>query len=401
MAVQIPDSCEDLLREMVGFNTVNASISGKPDPERPLCDYLEALAEAQGLSTQRFPVSGESHNLLVSHRVSEGAPYLLFESHLDTVSIEGMTVDPFVTRIENGRMYGRGTSDTKGSGAAMLWALTRYAAESPPSGNVAIIYTTDEEVGKTGVRTFVERHLPGLGWTPAGVIVGEPTRSRPVVAHNGVVRWRIRTRGIAVHSCDPGQGRSAVSMMTDVIRTLESEYIPDLTASHPLTGKAQCSINVIRGGVQVNIVPEHCEIRVDRRLVPGEDPDTVLPAVEQALDRLRGRIPQLSVSQDSPEMVDYPLDPRGGEGFASRVQAALKQMGLPSEAHGVGYGTDASSFSAAGVPALVLGPGDIAQAHTADEWLDLEQLRLAADIYLNIMRSPLETGRNDDGPQGV
>jgi acetylornithine deacetylase len=296
-------------------------------------------------------------------------------------------------------MFGRGTSDTKGSGAAMLWALTQYASESPPSNNVAIVYTVDEEVGKTGVRAFVKRHLSGLGWKPAGVIVGEPTLSRPVVAHNGVVRWRISTRGIAAHSCDPGQGRSAIAMMTDVIRAIESEYIPNLTAAHPLTGKAQCSINVIRGGVQVNIVPEHCEIRVDRRLVPGENPDTVLPAVERILDELRRANPQLSVSQDSPDMVDHPLDPEGSEGFTSRVLDALKGIGLPAEPHGVGFGTDASSFSVAGVPAVVLGPGDIAQAHTADEWLELEQLRLASEIYLSIMRSPLETGRNDHGTE--
>ena len=380
------DSCESLLQAMVGFNTVNSAISGKPDAERALAVYLEAQAEAMGLYTRRLPVTGEGFNLLVSHQVGGQAPWLLFESHLDTVSVEGMTVDPFEGRTVDGRMYGRGTCDTKGTGAAMLWALLRYSRQSGPN-NVAILFTLDEEIGKTGVRTFVASQLPDLGWRPAGVIVGEPTRLQAVVAHNGVVRWRIRTEGVAVHSSDPSRGRSAIRMMTAVIGALEERYIARLKTEHPLTGAAQCSINLIGGGTQINIIPEHCEIHVDRRLVPGEDPDTVIPAVERILEGLRADNPELTVVQEAPDMVDSPLDPAGGKAFGALVASVLKSMGLPDGQTGVGYGTDASSFSRVGIPAVVLGPGDIAQAHTADEWIELDQLRAGADVYYNLMMS--------------
>ena len=193
---------KSLLQAMVGFDTVNSAISGKPDAERALSVYLDDLAKSMGLDTRRLPVTGEGFNLLVTHQVDGQAPWLLFESHLDTVSVDKMTVDPFAGRIVDGRLYGRGACDTKGTGAAMLCALSRYRKRGGPN-NVAILFTLDEEIGKTGVRTFVASQLPGLGWRPAGVIVGEPTRLRAVVAHNGVVRWRIRTEGVAAHSSDP------------------------------------------------------------------------------------------------------------------------------------------------------------------------------------------------------
>jgi acetylornithine deacetylase len=176
-------------------------------------------------------------------------------------------------------------------------------------------------------------------------------------------------------------------MITEVIGALEERYIPRLTAEHPLTGKAQCSINLIRGGTQINIIPEHCEIHVDRRLVPGEDPDTVIPAVERILDELRAGNPNLAVVQEAPDMVDSPLDPTGGREFGAFVASVLKSTGLPDGLTGVGYGTDASSFSRVGIPAVVLGPGDIAQAHTAGEWIDLGQLNSGVDVYQNLMMS--------------
>ena len=392
MSEQIPASCSALLQAMVAFDTVNSNISGKPDAELALAQYLESLARALGFDTERLPVSGLGFNLLVTRRVAEGAPWLLFESHLDTVSVEGMTIDPFAGRIEEGRLYGRGACDTKGSGAAMLWALQRGVEQGCLANNVAILYTVDEELEKTGVRSFVERHVTALGWKAAGAIIGEPTGLGLVAAHNGVVRWKITTRGRAAHSSDPNNGRSAISMMLRVVDALESRYIAELRVSHPLTGKAQCSVNIIRGGTQVNIIPEHCEISVDRRVVPGEDPEEVLPAVEQILDQVRRDEPALEVRQETPDMVDLPLDPRGGEEFAGFVQQVLGSMLLPAGLQGAGYGTDASSLGPARIPAVVLGPGSIAQGHTADEWIDLEELDRGVEVYLALMSTALQAG---------
>ncbi len=381
-------TCEALLADMVSFNTVNGHISGKPDAEVELARYLEAVATEAGFATQRLPLDGESFNLLVTHETNPTAPWLLFESHMDTVTVEGMTIDPFDVQVRDGRIYGRGACDTKGTGAAMVWALKQYAGSGGPN-NIAIVFTTDEEISKTGIHCFAADQLPALGWQPSGAIVGEPTLLKPIVAHNGIARWKIHTRGVAAHSADPTKGKSAISMMMKVIDVIESRYAPSLTASHPLTGKAQCTVNVIRGGSQVNIIPEHCEVEVDRRVVPGEDNTTVYPAVEALLDELRAAHPGLVVEQEQPYL-DVPLDPAGGEAFAAVVQSVLGNMGLPTEVEGVPYGTDASQLAVAGVPTVVLGPGNIAQAHTKDEWLELDQLHRGIEVYLNLMRADLE-----------
>jgi acetylornithine deacetylase len=208
---------------------------------------------------------------------------------------------------------------------------------------------------------------------------------KPVVAHNGVVRWAIRTEGLAAHSSDPSQGRSAIRMMMKVLDAIESRYIPSLTASHPLTGRAVCSVNRIRGGTQINIIPADCAVDIDRRVVPGEDPQTVLPEVETFLETLRAADPQLVVSQEKP-FTDSPLDPAGAEEFIKDVGRVLSACGLDARPLGAPYGTDASALSLVGIPAVVLGPGDIAQAHKAEEWLSLDQLEKGVEVYGALMR---------------
>jgi acetylornithine deacetylase len=385
-----PQTCLELLRGMVAIDSVNATISRRPHPEAALAAYLVNVAGAWGLSAALLPVGSEgSANLLITHEVAAGAPWLLFESHLDTVGLQGMTVPPLEGRVEGGRLYGRGACDTKSSGAAMLWALGRYARGAAGAHNVAILYSVDEEALKAGVEAYVAEQIAGLGWRPAGAIVGEPTMLRPIVAHCGVVRFSVQTHGLAAHSSDPTKGRSAIAMMVRVIEALESRYIARLSASHPLTGPARCAITMIHGGTAVNIVPDLCEIWVDRRVSPGEDPAEVLPAVRRVIEGLRAEAPGLRYTLGEP-FLDGPLDPAGGEAFAARVQGALRDLGLDDTLGGVGYGSDGSTLADAGIPVVLLGPGDIAQAHREDEFLEIAQLERAVEVYERLMRLGLE-----------
>jgi acetylornithine deacetylase len=387
MSMSQPASVEALLARMVGFNTVNSSVSGDPFTELKLAEFLETIAIGYGLTTRRLPVAGRSHNLLVTWRTAAaGAPWLLFDSHMDTVRIDGMTIDPLAAGIRDGRMYGRGTCDTKGTGAAMLWALGEYARSDRQPNNIAILFSVDEEFGMSGVRSFVANDYDSLGFRPRGVIVGEPTLLRPVVAHNGCVRWRITTTGVAVHSSDPSRGVSAIRKMVDVIEAVERQYIPKLAGHHALTGRAQCSINIIRGGQQINVIPDECTIDLDRRVVPGENSDTVLPAVQAVLDELTAADSSLQVTQ-SPIFSCPPLCPSADPSFLAIVQRVLGDMGLPTDAEGVPYATDGGDLAVTGLPIVVLGPGDVAQAHTKDEWLALEQLRGGVELYRRLMEA--------------
>ena len=136
-----PQTCVELLQQMVSFNTVNRITEGIPFVEGELATYLDELASGWGFQTQRLEISDIGFNLLVTQQVDPQAPWLLFDSHMDTVSVEGMTVDPFGGEIVNGKLYGRGACDTKGTGTTMLWALKTLADENALDVNIAILYT--------------------------------------------------------------------------------------------------------------------------------------------------------------------------------------------------------------------------------------------------------------------
>ncbi|HUG10343.1 MAG TPA: M20 family metallopeptidase [Opitutaceae bacterium] len=373
-----PQSCEELLAQMVSFNSVNESMGGPPDGEARLAAHLESLAATWGLSSKRLPIGDTgAFNLLVSSESAPSAEWLLFESHLDTVGTEGMTVPPFELTTAGDHLHGRGACDTKGSGASMLWALREYAQVPNRTRNAGVVFTVDEEAMMTGARAFAEtglRDFPNL----RGVIVGEPTRLKPVVAHNGSLRWRSITRGVAAHSAEPAKGRSAIRAMMEVVYALEAKFIPLANRDFPLTGRAAASINVIRGGSAVNIIPDYCEIQCDRRLVPGE-------TIAQVLAERDAALAGLEVEHDS-QYLAPPLPPGSSAEFHTWMRPAFAAAGLDDLPVGVPYATNASHYAAAGAPVLVLGPGDITHAHTKDEWIDRAELARACELYGAILR---------------
>lgn len=364
---------------MVAHDTVNPDFGGSPDGAARLAGALEAIAREWGLSVRRQAISGASDNLLLACEADPGAAWLWFESHLDTVSTDGMSIPPFELTSSGGWLHGRGSCDTKGSGAAMLWALREYAAGPDRPNNVGLAFVVDEESGMTGAQALAGSGVLSPQGT-RGIIVGEPTRLRPVVTHNGTFRWRSITRGIAAHSADPSRGRSAISAMLRVVEALESRFVPAASRTHPLTGRAAASVNVIRGGRQVNIIPDHCEIECDRRLVPGE----TLAEVKRARDEA---LAGLDVEHDRESFVP-PMEGDEESAFATWIGRAWASAGLDGTPTGAAYATDASFYAAAGIPAVVAGPGDIAQAHTRDEWLEVSQLEAAVALYGAIMRLP-------------
>jgi acetylornithine deacetylase len=375
-----PASCEELLAQMVAFETVNPGFGGRVGGEAALAAHLEKLARQWGLPSRRCPAGEAGFNLLITCEVAPGAEWLLFESHLDTVSVDGMTVPPFQMTIAGDRLHGRGTCDTKGTGAAMLWALREYARQPGRTRNAGIIFAVDEEAAMRGAQAFAATEIAQFPKV-RGIVVGEPTGLRPVVAHNGALRWRTITRGVAAHSADPTKGRSAIRSMLRVIEALEARFIPHANREFPLTGRAAASINVIRGGSAVNIIPDYCEIICDRRLVPGETAAQVIADRDAALAGL-------PVEHDG-QYLAPPLPPENSAALHRWATPALAACGLDPTAIGAPYATDASHYAAAGAQVMVLGPGDLAQAHTKDEWLDRRELAKAVKVYAALLQLPL------------
>lgn len=230
--------------------------------------------------------------------------------------------------------------------------------------------------------------MPGsiIPRAPDAAVIAEPTQLQVVVAHKGCVRWRCHARGRAAHSSQPDMGENAIYKMSRVLDALaryQRDIVPGL-ARHPLCGRPTLSVGTITGGLSVNTVPDSCTIEIDRRLVPGEDTQR---AYQHAIDFISDQTDHDPAIEHEPTFLfGYGLPDDKNRALAERILAAAHRAGMPCEAVGVPYGTDAAVFAAAGVPSVVFGPGSIEQAHTADEWVSLDQVRQAADVLYQFAR---------------
>jgi acetylornithine deacetylase len=259
----------------------------------------------------------------------------------------------------------------------MLVALEHVLARGTPPGDIILAATADEEAHFTGVKRLVES-----GFRADGAVVGEPTGLDLVVAHKGALRVRIGCTGRAAHSSDPTKGENAIYHMGRVLEAVQA-YGPELASRprHALVGGPTVSVGLISGGQAVNIVPDRCEIAVDRRVTPLESVEQVEAELRQWLAQHLEGVPwELTVL-----LADNALEGSNDSGIAQRCAGALDRVTDSHSIIGVQYGTDASKFAAAGTPAVVLGPGSIAQAHTAVEWVEVAQVQQAVDVYREIM----------------
>jgi succinyl-diaminopimelate desuccinylase len=377
---------QQTLAELVAINSVNPALpGGVADAEGRVCAWIGGFCQKHGLEFTTMEVEPGRPNLLIRVPGSDQRRALLFEAHTDVVAVEGYRGDPFTPQIRDGRLYGRGACDDKASLAAMLHAVLELKRNTPPL-TVYLLASMSEELNATGIWHFVRHGMATLGDVQiAGAVVGEPTNLEIVRAHKGSVRWKIATHGRAAHSSKPQLGVNAIQQMARVIRAIEERVLPRLgERSHPLVGAPTLNIGVIRGGVQVNFVPDECWIELDRRIIPGETQESVMAEFNTLFDELRRDDPQLSVDHLPPVRFDPPLETPAD---AAIVQAAVRAADATLGRHaivGAPYGTDASKLALHGVPSIVLGPGSIDQAHTIEEWVELQQVGKAVELYAAI-----------------
>jgi acetylornithine deacetylase len=371
-----------LLSDLVAIPSVNPmgrSLGGDGFLEARLTDYLEAWLNDRGVTCRRDAVAPGRENLLAWYEAPRPRRRILFDVHQDTVPTDGMTIPPFEPAVVGRRLYGRGSCDVKGSMAAMLAAFDRLIQERPAgSASVLLACTVDEEFTHTGSSSLAQsRHGADLA------IVAEPTLLNLVHCHKGVLRWKIRTLGRACHSSAPHQGVNAIYRMGRVLEALES-HAASLARStpDPILGPPSLSVGRIEGGQSVNVVPNWCEIEVDRRVIPGEEPSGSLEQVKAAIAEHLGSLEGIAFAEP---WVNMPaLAPCATSWLTALQDAIAAALGRRPEVLGVPFGTDAGPLSASGLPCIVFGPGDIAQAHTEDEWIDLDQVQLAAEAYFQI-----------------
>jgi acetylornithine deacetylase len=382
--------------------------------EGRLTDVLVELCQQQGWRWLRREVHPNRDNLLalIEGSVSprDGGELLLWDVHQDTVPADGMTIEAFGGERRDGRVYGRGACDVKGSMAAMLAALSRLKekAESSPGPSlkgreirearpsIVLACTVNEECGFTGAqdlsRMWSDTPEAAVCFPrpPDAAIVAEPTGLNVVVAHQGQVRWRCHTIGRAAHTSRPDAGVNAIYAMARIVQAIELYHRELSTHSpeHPLCGRPSVCVSTIRGGVAINTVPERAAIEIDRRLAPGERPEAAYSAlirhIAENVDAGR-----CEIRHDPPFMQSVGLSDASNRNLADRLAGVVRENARASELVGVPFGTDAAAISAAGVPTVVFGPGSIEQAHTADEFISIDELQLATDIFYRIARDGL------------
>jgi acetylornithine deacetylase len=373
-----------LLRDLVALPSVNPmgrALQGPEYFEHRVTAYLEDFFRGLGVACERQTVAPQRDNIIARCELPGAHRTLMLEAHQDTVPTDNMTIDPFGARIENGRLYGRGACDIKGGMAAMLAVFARVVREKPRgAANLIMACSVDEEHTFTGVSQLVKRGLKA-----DGAIVAEPTQLHIVHAHKGVVRWHVSTTGRSCHSSSPEQGINAIYRMGRLLVGIE-QYAEQLRASRtdPLLGPPTLSVGRIEGGASVNTVPDRCRIEVDRRVISGEDP-LAAPGQLHAYLTERAGI-DFPFTCHEPWMSKAALSPRGSEELVARLGQAIDSVRGAHRVMPVPYGTDASTIAQAGIPAVVFGPGDIAQAHTCDEWIALDEVEQASEILFRFIR---------------
>jgi acetylornithine deacetylase/succinyl-diaminopimelate desuccinylase family protein len=371
-----------ILEDLVRIQSVNPHYREGAQGEKAVSDYIEQCFQGKGLKVTRQCVLPNRDNILVELRIGNPDSALLFEAHMDTVSLGSME-NPLTPVYKEGRMYARGACDTKGSLAGMIWAMEQCAKHPEQlSSDIIFCATVDEEHEYRGLRSFMELNMP-----IAGAVVGEPTELGIVIAHKGCARFTVTTHGKAAHSSMPEKGDSAVYQMLDVLQFIKERIEVDLAAArHPLCGTPSIVVGTIRGGTQINIVPERCEIEVDLRIIPGELPDEALTDFQRKL-QVYIKEKGLSVNFSIQELLlDWALDTPKDASIVSYAAQAAKVLGLSHEVVGVPYGSDASKLSLRGIPSIVYGPGSIAQAHSKEEWVPVSDVEQAAQFYYQIAK---------------
>ena len=371
-----------LLRDMIAIPSVNPMRTNSGEPvEQGMANFIETVLARAGIDCERQTIAKGRDNVIgVVQATGTGANGLMLNSHMDTVPVDNMSINPFDPVIENGCVFGRGSCDAKASIAAMLAAVIDYAKRAERSSPVVFAAMADEEFAFSGAWKLIEK-----SWPISACVVGEPTLLRRVIAHKGIVRWRINVQGVSAHGATPELGRSAIYDGARVALALE-EYARQLaqSESHTLLGQPTLNVGKVVGGQSVNIVPDTCVFELERRLLPGEDGRQAMQECGEFLRVKLGETVQLTFAD--PYLVDPAMETVPNAKIVSALARAQQAtLGGEREVAGAHYGTDGSKLAKAGIETVVCGPGDIAQAHTANEFVQVEQVELATRMYAHLL----------------
>jgi acetylornithine deacetylase len=367
-----------LARELVRIDSRNPALAPDSRGEQAVASALSAALESWGLSVDVHEVAPGRPNV-VARAGRRAGRSLMLNGHLDVVGVEGMTHAAFGGEERDGKLYGRGAADMKGGLAAMSAAAARAASQGI-AGEVIVAAVADEEHMSMGTRELLRR-----GVRADAAIVGEPTGLAIMPAHKGFAWIEIEVRGRAAHGSRYDVGVDAIlesALVLDELSRLERETLP--MRGHPLLGRPSLHVSTIEGGSGWSTYPDRCVIRVERRTLPGENAGEPLAEVRAALTRAVKRRPSLTADARL-VLSQAPSDVASNAPIASALAEALRARGERATLGGMTAWTDAALLNEAGIPAICFGPGDIALAHAAVEWIDLAEIERATDVLESLI----------------
>ncbi len=379
----------DLCKELIALPSINPMGRGQPPAE--LCgegrvnDYVLSFARAHRLDTviQKTGLEGRENVGILFHK-SASHKTILFHAHTDTVDV-GEDTNLLRPAERDGRIYGRGACDDKGALAALLSAMA-HVSQNPreAAGNILLFAVADEEYSWRGAAALVSQEpsrSADLG------VVCEPTSCALVNGYKGVARWDIRTSGVRCHSSEPERGDNAIYKMGQILLLIR-QFHEELArrGRDEFFGHDTLSVGAIRGGTAVNIVPDHCEIEIDARLVRGTTPAGIRDALAAYLRRHGVEFPfESSPLKDAEEAALLPAEHPG----MRLLQEAARALGEETQPRQVAFGSDAYRMNAAGIPTALWGPGSIRVAHGPEEFCEVRELHRAVAFYRTVMSSDL------------
>jgi acetylornithine deacetylase len=367
-----------LLRRLVGTDSVNPSLGPGARGEGALADLIAAECAAAGLDVRQDEVTPGRRNVVARLRGRRAGPRLLLNGHMDTVTVDGMTGDPFAGTVAGDRLFGRGAYDMKGSLAAMIEAGRLVREVGLEAGELVLAFVIDEEYESLGTAELLRRE------TADAAVVTEPTALEVCVAHKGFVWARLETRGRAAHGSRYLEGDDAIARMGHVLAALDRldrEVLPRRT--HPLLGRASVHASTIAGGRGLSTYPDRCLVEVERRTLPGERDADVEAEMRGLLDEAARTSPGLSGSvKILLTRPPYEVDP--GAPIVSALVASVEAVrGRPPRLVGEFPWFDAALLGTAGIPTVMFGP-DGTGAHAAVEWVELSTVVTCAETLADL-----------------
>jgi len=373
----------ELLRELLAIPSVNAATAETSGrwPERQIARFVcRYMREQLGMKVRRVALGPGRPNLIGRWPAAKpGSGSLMLSAHMDTVNVEGMTVPPFQARYKNGRIYGRGACDTKGSLAAFLHCLNFVRRQGWTfDRDIYFVATAGEEDGCQGAKILVDS-----GFRVDQAIIGEPTGCQVAIAHKAAMKLMLVCRGRAAHAAVPDAGINAIYRACRAVGVLRAEADSILAIrQHPLLGRATLAATMISGGRRYNMIPDQCHVTLDMRLLPDQAEPQILEQLRSALaEHLPADSFEFQNVQFNPGLETDRADP-----LVRRMLAARRKVFGSARPVSVQYFADSGPFAASGASCVVFGPGDVAQAHAPDEFVPLDQLLAAWRTLIEFFR---------------